>query len=93
MDKQQTPFIGMEALLFLGLLLLPYFGVSILLQWILFAYFKRHMAPSFFELITAHGLSFLISIVTIMIFMHYAEAFEPLFILIPVISSVIQIFF
>lgn len=93
MDKPQAPFIGMEALLFLGLILLPYFGISFFLQWILFACIKRHMAPSVSELIAAHGMSFLLSIVVIMIFMHYADSFEPLFALIPLINSVAQIFF
>ena len=93
MDKPQAPFIGMEALLFLGLLLLPYFGISFFLQGILFARVKRHLAPSFWELVAAHGMAFLLSIVTIMIFMHYADSFEPLFAIIPLLNSVAQIFF
>jgi hypothetical protein len=93
MDKPQIPSIGIEALLFLGLILVPYFAISFAMQLILFKMVKKHLAPSISELIVAHAMSFLVTIVMIMIFMHYAEYFEPLFIIIPLLNSYAQIFF
>ncbi|MEX0671958.1 MAG: hypothetical protein WD068_01235 [Candidatus Babeliales bacterium] len=93
MNKPSVHSIGLEALLFLGLILLPYFGISFGIQWAFFTFFIPKNSISFSEVLAAHGMTFLITVVTIMLFMHYRDNFEPLFFIIPCINAIAQMLF
>ncbi len=94
MDHPTKPALGTEALLFLSLVLLPYFTVSFLIQMFIFSsLLPRYVIPSLFEMIVAHGLAFVVSVVTIMVFMHYVDFFEPLLALVPLANIIVQLMF
>ncbi len=94
MDRPEMPSVGIEAIFFLAFILWPYYAVSLAIQYLAFYHYTTpYERPGFFEIIIAHALSFVVSVVLVMLFMHYFGFFELLFLCIPLVNIAIEIFF